>query len=126
MKAQDSKAFACEHRTKTAYKALKAKLDAELPYLPKHYLVDIRKQVTAQFAKRFKRSRIPKYGTLNKGFTEQEVSAFFRAIDSPKSHLLFSYQAQLGLRIGEAGLAVEWWFKDYRFLEAINININYP
>ncbi len=99
---QAVKGFACEHGTKTAYKALSIQLATELPYLPKHYLVDIRKQVTAQFVKRFKRSRIPKYGALNKGFTEQEVGAFFRAIDSPKFHLLFSYQAQLGLRIGEA------------------------
>ena len=55
-----------------------------------------------QFRKRFQRSRIPKYGSLNKGFTEQEIQKFFRAVDNPKFGLLFSYQAQLGLRIGEA------------------------
>jgi integrase len=70
--------------------------------LPKHYLVDIRKQVMQTFRKRFQRSRIPKYGSLNKGFTEQELIRFFRVIDSDKFRLLFSYQAQLGLRIGEA------------------------
>ena len=51
-----SKAFACEHGTKTAYKALKAELDASLPYLPKHYLVDIRKQLMQTFRKRFQRT----------------------------------------------------------------------
>ena len=109
---QAVKGFACERGTKTAYKELKAELEAQLPYLPKHYLVDIRKQVTAQFVKRFKRSHIPKYGSLNKGFPEQEVGAFFRAIDSPKFHLLSSYQAQLGLRIGEA---IRISLKDIRF-----------
>jgi integrase len=55
-----------------------------------------------QFRKRFQRSRIPKYGSLNKGFTEQEIQRFFKVVDNPKFKLLFSYQAQLGLRIGEA------------------------
>ena len=86
---QAVKSFACEYCTKTAYEALKAELEAQLPYLPKQYLVDIRKQVTAQFVKRFRRSLIPKYWALNKGFTEQDVGAFFRAIDSQKFHLLF-------------------------------------
>ena len=48
------------------------------------------------------RSRIPKYGSLNKGFTEQELVRFFNVIDNEKFRLLFSYQSQLGLRIGEA------------------------
>ncbi len=110
MKAESSKAFGCG--SKVQFALIKGELERTLPYLPKHYLVDIRKQVTAQFVKRFKRSRIPKYGALNKGFTEQEVGAFFRAIDSPKFHLLFSYQAQLGLRIGEA---IRISLKDIRF-----------
>ena len=58
--------------------------------------------VMQQFRKRFQRSRIPKYGSLNKGFTEPELARFFKAIDNEKFRLLFSYQAQLGLRIGEA------------------------
>jgi integrase len=102
MEAEYSKAFACGSDAKTAYKELKASLETTLPMLPKHYLVEIRKQVTAQFVKRFKKSRIPKYGSLNKGFNEQEVQAFFKVIKNPKFHLLFSYQAQLGLRLGEA------------------------
>ncbi|MCW6159472.1 MAG: site-specific integrase [Candidatus Micrarchaeales archaeon] len=100
MESEGSKALGCG--SKEQFALIKDELERSLPYLPKHYLVDIRKQVTAQFVKRFKRSCIPKYGTLNKGFTEQEVASFFRAIDSPKFHLLFSYQAQMGLRIGEA------------------------
>ena len=64
-------------------------------------MVDIRKMVIAQFVKRFKRSRIPKYGALNKGFTERELQLFFKRVTNPKFHLLFSYQANLGLRLGE-------------------------
>jgi integrase len=58
--------------------------------------------VIEQFKRRFKRSRGPKYGSLNKGFSEPEIRKFFSVIDNDKFRLLFSYQAQMGLRIGEA------------------------
>jgi integrase len=61
----------------------------------------IKKIVHKQFLKKFAKNQPPKYGNLNKGFTEQEVQMFFRIIDNPKLQLLFSYQAQLGLRVGE-------------------------
>ena len=51
---------------------------------------------------RFLRSRRPKYGSMNKGFTDEEVERFFGVMDDPFYHLLFSFQAILGLRIGEA------------------------
>ncbi len=70
--------------------------------LSKHRLVEVRKVLTEQFVKRFKKSRIPKYGSINKGFTEQELRQFFSVIDDPKFYLLFSFQAHMGLRIGEA------------------------
>ena len=44
---------------------------------------------------------MPKYGSMNKGFTDEELERFFGVIDDTKVHLLFSYQAILGLRIGE-------------------------
>lgn len=52
--------------------------------------------------RRFLRSKKPKYGSMNKGFTEEELERFFRFVDEPRFRLLFSYQAALGLRIGEA------------------------
>ena len=110
MKAADSKAFGCG--SKAQFALIKGELERSLPYLPKHYLVDIRKMVMQTFRKRFQRSRIPKYGSLNKGFTEPELIKFFRAVDSEKFRLLFSYQAQLGLRIGEA---VRISVKDIKF-----------
>ncbi len=77
------------------------KLQALLLCLAKHDIEDIRTIVHQVYVKRFRRSRIPKYGNLNKGFTEYEIQRFFKAIDNDKSRLLFSYQAQLGFRIGE-------------------------
>ena len=89
-------------RNKARFESLVASLEASLPRLPKHQLVEVRKLVTAQFVKRFKKSHIPKYGSINKGFTEQELRRFFSVIENPKFRLLFSYQAQMGLRVGEA------------------------
>lgn len=39
---------------------------------------------------------------MNKAFTDEELERFFRFLDNLKFKLLFSYQAILGLRIGEA------------------------
>ena len=99
-KAESHQASGCS--PKQDFALIKGELERTLPTLPKHHLVEIRKMVMQQFRKRFQRSRIPKYGSLNKGFTEQEVQRFFEVIDNEKFRLLFSYQAQLGLRIGEA------------------------
>jgi integrase len=52
--------------------------------------------------RRFLRSRRPKYGSMNKGFTEEELERFFKFCEDPKFKLMFSFQAVLGLRIGEA------------------------
>ncbi len=62
--------------------------------------------------RRFWANAPPKYGSLNKGFTEQELLTFFKAINNEKFRLLFSYQAHLGLRIGEA---VKLNIKDIKF-----------
>ena len=45
--------------------------------------------------------KTPKYGSINKGFTEVELQHFFRAVRSEKFLVLFKFQAYLGLRIGE-------------------------
>jgi integrase len=73
-----------------------------LPKLTHHQIKEVKRIVHKQFLKKFARNQPPKYGSLNKGFTEQEVQSFFRTINNPKLRLLFYYQAQLGLRIGEA------------------------
>ena len=86
----------------SGFSSFKKELKVNIERLPKHRLDEIRALVTAEFNRRFKKNRIPKYGSINKGFNEPQVQAFFRVIKDPKFHLLFSYQAYLGLRIGEA------------------------
>ena len=74
-----------------------------LPLLGKHRIEGLQRLITKYFNKRFKgKNRIPLYGSLNKGFNEQQLQVFFKAIDNPKYLLLFSFQAYCGLRIGEA------------------------
>ena len=62
----------------------------------------LRSIVHKALKKRFAGSKPVKYGTLNKGFTEQELLQFLRNVKNDKFRLLFKYQAYLGLRIGEA------------------------
>ena len=59
----------------------------------------LHKTQTKRFAGKRK---TPKYGTLSKAFTDGQLAQFLHTIDSDKFRLLFSYQAQMGLRIGEA------------------------
>ena len=81
---------------------LKSELNAALPGLGKHRIEELRRVIDRHYEKRFKgKRRIPKYGSLNKGFTEQQLKVFLMAIPIEKYRLLFSFQAYLGLRVGE-------------------------
>ncbi len=80
-----------------------ADIDEALPFFGKHKIESIQKHIFHYFKKRFKqKDKIPKYGSLNKGFTEEQLQRFFSAIDNDKYALLFSFQAYVGLRVGEA------------------------
>ena len=72
-----------------------------LPTLSKHQIEGLTTDIRAHFTARFRKSKIPKYGSLNRGFTDGQLKSFFMAMDNPKHKLLFSYMAYLGLRIGE-------------------------
>jgi integrase len=68
-----------------------------------HQLQQLQSILHKTQTKRFAGKRkTPKYGTLSKAFTDGQLTQFLHAVDSDKFRLLFSYQAQLGLRIGEA------------------------
>jgi integrase len=71
-------------------------------YLPKQRLIKALTILSDARKRRFLRRRLPKYGSMNKGFTDEELERFFKFLQDPKFHLLFKYQAVLGLRIGEA------------------------
>lgn len=81
---------------------VKGEIEALLPTLGKHRIEELQRTIAKHYVRRFKGKRkIPKYGALNKGFTDLKLTAFFHAIDNPKHRLLFSYMAYLGLRVGE-------------------------
>jgi integrase len=71
-------------------------------YLPKQRLIRAITILSDERKRRFLRRRMPKYGSMNKGFTDEELIKFMSALEDEKMVLLFSYQAILGLRIGEA------------------------
>ncbi|MBU1681250.1 site-specific integrase [Candidatus Micrarchaeota archaeon] len=71
-------------------------------HLPKQRLIRALTVLSDHRKRRFLRSRIPKYGSLNKGFTEDELVKFLNCVDDHKALLLFTFQAVLGLRISEA------------------------
>ncbi len=67
-----------------------------------HEIIELKSRIHNVYVKRFKqKSREPKYGSVNKGFTELELQHFLRNVPNDKFRLLFKYQAYLGLRIGE-------------------------
>lgn len=72
--------------------------------LSEERLKRLMKVVSLARKRRFKgNSGRVKYGnTMNRGFTEYEIKQFFSVIKNPKHYLLFQYQANLGLRVGEA------------------------
>ena len=51
--------------------------------------------------KKYQRNRNTKYGNLNKGFTEEELTKFFKFCSNPKAYTCFFLMAHLGLRVGE-------------------------
>ncbi len=65
--------------------------------ISKNKLEEIREITTRAHERRFRRRKEPRYGSINKGFTEQELQVFLRALRSEKFRLLFKYQAFLGL-----------------------------
>ena len=51
--------------------------------------------------RKYKRRNEKKYGSLNKGFTEEELNKLFKFCYNPKAYLCFFLMANLGLRVGE-------------------------
>lgn len=82
---------------------VKVDVDSLLPKLGKKGIRELKGVIERHYQHRYQlKHKIPKYGSLNKGFTEPELRTFFFAVDNDKHRLLFSFMAYLGLRIGEA------------------------
>lgn len=83
--------------------SLELQLQSLLPRLSKAKVRGLKELILHHYLKVYNvKSKAPLYGTLNKGFRQEELELFFKVIENPKFRLLFSYQAYLGLRIGEA------------------------
>ena len=81
---------------------IKGELKELLPLLSKWRVEELQKLVSEHYTKKWRKRRFTKYGAINKGFTQSELNLFLDAVKEPRFRLLFSYQAYLGLRIGEA------------------------
>ncbi len=85
------------------YAQFAAQLKALANSAPQQRLEDMKSILHKAYGRRFKgRRKTPKYGSINKGFTELELRQFLINVPYEKFRLLFKYQAYLGLRIGEA------------------------
>ncbi len=73
-----------------------------MPKLAKHELEALTTDIRQFYVKKYHRRRVPKYGSLDKGFDDYKLGLFFKAIDDDRFYMLFRYQAVLGLRVGEA------------------------
>ena len=82
---------------------IESKLNELLPRLSKHKVRGLKELILRHYIRTYNIKSLPaKYGTLNRGFTSEELEVFLHSIDNPKYSILFSMQAYLGLRIGEA------------------------
>lgn len=70
--------------------------------LPKWRLEELLAAVKAELRVRYTRHQPPKYGAINKGFTEAELERFWPCVTNRKAKLVFQLMACLGLRVSEA------------------------
>jgi integrase len=84
------------------WKHIKKQMEFLARYISKDRLVEAISIFSESRKSRFLRRRTPKYGSMQKGFRDEELQRFFNVVDDQRLHLLFSFQAILGLRIGEA------------------------
>jgi integrase len=92
--------------------SVQAQLNALLPKLTKWKVEELQHQIAQFYTKAWTHRKTPKYGSIQKGFNQDELDRFFAVIKDERWKLLFSYQAFLALRIGEA---VVLNMKDFNF-----------
>ncbi len=82
--------------------AAKEAVNRLLPSLSKWQLEELTTDIRRVYVNKYHRRRVPKYGQLDKGFDDEKINRFFKAVDDDRFLLLWRYQALLGLRVGEA------------------------
>ncbi len=82
----------------------KEEFEKNLQYLSKARIEQLTTTLRHYYMTKYHKGkrRIPKYGNLDKNFSDEQINRFFRAIDDNRFFLLFKYQSIEGLRIGEA------------------------
>ncbi len=80
---------------------IKGELRELMPLLSKWRVEELRALVSKYHEAKWRRRGFRKYGSINKGFTQEELNKFLGAIKEPRYKLLFEYQAYLALRVGE-------------------------
>ena len=83
------------------FNAFSHQLELVANSIPQSKLEELKTVLHRVYKKRFKAPSAPKYGSINKAFTELELQHFLKSVKSEKFRLLFRYQAFLGLRVGE-------------------------
>ena len=68
-----------------------SQLEALAESLPQSKLEELKADLHRVYKRRFKVPKEPKYGSINKAFTETELQLFLRAVGSEKFRLLFEY-----------------------------------
>jgi hypothetical protein len=69
--------------------------------LKKHELEEAIGNLSLVMRKKYSKKKETKYGSINKGFTDEELGLFLAACRNEKGRLAFTVMAMLGLRVGE-------------------------
>jgi integrase len=80
---------------------IKGDLKALLPLLSKWRVEELQTLISHHYTTKWKHRKFRKYGSLNKGFTQNELEQFLGSIKEDRFLLLFSYMAFEALRVGE-------------------------
>ncbi len=81
---------------------IKGELRELMPLLSKWRVEELQKLISHHYTHKWKHKSYRKYGSINKGFTQEELARFLSIIEDDRFLLLFSYQAFCGLMLGEA------------------------
>ena len=73
------------------FKVLSHQIELAAQTLPQSKLEELKADLHRVYKRRFKVPKEPKYGSINKAFTETELQLFLRAVGSEKFRLLFEY-----------------------------------
>lgn len=85
------------------FQSLKQAMDASAMGLSRHQIEALVTVLHGAYYQKYRpKRRVPRYGTLSKGLSTEELQRLLLAVKDPRFKLMFTMAAYLGLRIGEA------------------------